>query len=340
MSAIESHVVELLGPKQLRVRTDVIDPDSLNLSEIACRTICSLISPGTEIAAYRGDPPLRPMKAYPRVVGYCNVAEVLHCADAVRTIHSGDRILTNQSHRSAFVCDAQQVLARVPSCVESALAATTYLFQLGYNAVSVGKLQKGQSLAVVGLGTLGLATAAVANVMGARVYAFSDQNFSPSQLAPFGIREVFRKSKGTVTALTGKEGAPGVDLVVTTSNAWCDWQLTLALPRKHGTICVLGFPGRGKPLPEFNPLSSEFLYDRQLSIIGCGMTPDASAVPSETTFNLQSNCRLLLDWIARGMLPARELITATVPWREIGSMYERIAGAETGFRTAALDWVG
>jgi threonine dehydrogenase-like Zn-dependent dehydrogenase len=337
--ALASHIVELLGPKQIHVRTEDIDIARLKSAEVCARTICSVISPGTEVAAYRGDPPLRPMRAYPRVVGYCNVAEVVACGDDASSLRPGERVLTGQSHRSAFVCRQDQILACVPTSMQPIEAATTYLFQLGYNAVSKGDLQKGQALAVVGLGTLGLATAAIAGISGAHVYAFSNQEFAEDTLRKFGVRRLFRKSdQSALRSIADDTGADGVDLVVSTSNSWTDWRLVLSLPRKNGTICVLGFPGRGMAPPDFNPLSSEFFYDRQLRIIACGMTPEAAAAPPGAAFTLQNNCRLVLDCIARKLLPASALISAVAPWREIGSIYERIALPEPGFLTAALTW--
>jgi threonine dehydrogenase-like Zn-dependent dehydrogenase len=339
MPALESKIVELLGPRHIHVRHEILDTDRLSACEIAARTICSVVSPGTEGAAYRGDAPLRPMKVYPRIVGYCNVAEILACAEDVKNFRPGDRVLTGQSHRSAFVCSQDKILARIPHSMDPTEAATTYLFQLGYNALLKGALKPGDNLAIVGLGTLGLATAAVADSLGAHVYAFSDQAIDEKILRSFRVRRVFRKSDPTSRkAVENATGSRGIDQVVSTSNLWDDWRLALSLPRKEGVICVLGFPGRSKPAPDFNPLSSEFFYDRQLRIVACGFTPERDITSNATGFNLQENCEFVLSLIAQQRLPARKLISAAASWREIGSIYERIISREPGFLSAALTW--
>lgn len=338
MTVLESEIVELLGPRDLHVRSESLDLSSLQPDEIAARTVISAVSPGTETAAYRGDPPLRPMKVYPRVVGYCNVAEVLACGPDVRWVRIGDLVLTNQSHRSTFVCGEHRVLAKVPPTVAPAEAATTYLFQLGYNALVKGGAQAGKVIAVVGLGTLGLASAAVARCLGLRVTAFSDQEFDRDTLAAFGVdRLLSKRGDEAKAALEGRAFAPAVDVVVSTSNEWEDWRLSIALPRPGGTIAVLGFPGRNVPPPQFNPLSSQFFYDRQLRIIACGFTPERDDAGA-SSFNLRHNCELLLGWIGTQKLPARSLIAATVPWREVGVIYERMARREHGLLSAALTW--
>ena len=51
------------------------------------------ISPGTELAAYVGLPPLRDGPAYPRLQGYCNVGRVLTVGERVRHLVPGQRVL-------------------------------------------------------------------------------------------------------------------------------------------------------------------------------------------------------------------------------------------------------
>lgn len=127
---------------------------------------------------YRGDPPLRPGEVYPRVVGYCNVAEVIGKGSSVSKYKVGDRILTFQSHRSAFVCSEESIITNLPGNVDLIKAATTYLFHLGYNALLRGNFKPGHNIAVVGLGTLGLTVVSLASLFGANVYAFSNQSTS------------------------------------------------------------------------------------------------------------------------------------------------------------------
>jgi threonine dehydrogenase-like Zn-dependent dehydrogenase len=234
---------------------------------------------------------------------------------------------------------ADNVLARVPADMDPIAATTTYLFQLGYNALLKGNVTSGNRLAIVGLGTLGLATAALGAVLEARIHAFSNQVFSRDVLEKFHISTIFRKSDaGGQYNIEQVTGGHGIDVVVSTSNTWDDWRLALCLPRREGIICVLGFPGRGAGPPLFNPLSSEFFYDRQLKIVACGMTPNSDGSPGSGAHTLLQNCKFILGLIASGRLPARTLISAVVPWREVGSIYERIVAPEPAFLTAALTW--
>src|SRR5262245_1716198 len=175
MAKLIARTYELHGPRDLVVTQQSIELEALGDNEIAAETRYSAVSPGTEIAAYRGDPPLRPMRQYPRLMGYCNVAEIVAVGAAVRTLRVGQIILTFQSHRSAFVCSASDIIAVVEPAIEATLATTTYLFHLGYAALLRADVRAGNTVAVLGLGAIGLTTVAVAAMAGARTFVLSDQ---------------------------------------------------------------------------------------------------------------------------------------------------------------------
>lgn len=79
---------------------------ALQSDQVFARTLYSAISPGTEIAAFLGCPPLRPGKLCPRVVGYCNVAEVLAIGAGVTLCRTGDTILKVSSCASLGMMDS------------------------------------------------------------------------------------------------------------------------------------------------------------------------------------------------------------------------------------------
>src|SRR5207248_1003374 len=131
----------------------------------------SAVSVGTEVAAYAGKEPLRRGRAYPRLVGYCNVARVVRVGSGVSLTRVGDLIFTNQPHQSAFVCDQSEVLALVPKSLPSAVASLGYIAHIALSAVQRTQLQKHEAVAVLGLGPIGLSAVAISAAMGARVIA-------------------------------------------------------------------------------------------------------------------------------------------------------------------------
>lgn len=74
MTPREATVVVLTAPRRLEFERQPLKEPAPN--ELLCETLVTAISPGTELAAYIGLPPLRSGLVYPRVQGYCNVARV------------------------------------------------------------------------------------------------------------------------------------------------------------------------------------------------------------------------------------------------------------------------
>ncbi len=329
---------QLLGPRQLVLQHQELDEKALQPGQLYARTLVSAVSPGTESAAYRGDPPLRPGPIYPRVVGYCNVAEVVAVGPGASTVRPGQRILTYQSHRSAFICPESEVILTVPADLELGDAAVTYLFHLGYSALIRAGMLAGSRVAVVGLGCLGLTSVAVARMAGAVVYAYSNVAGRDVLARRMGARMARRKAEVTEATLKEDGGGTGFDLVINTSNSWADWFLSVRLARKGGTVCVLGFPGRNEPTPEQNPLASQWFYDKQLALVACGQLAESPVPAWENRFTIKRNCAYLLEQIQQGVLPARELVSRRVPASGLESIYRDLDQHQPDLVTALLEW--
>ncbi|MBK7563235.1 MAG: zinc-binding alcohol dehydrogenase [Propionivibrio sp.] len=333
---ITAQTAVLEAPRDLHFKEETLDPTSLGDDELLAATIVSVISPGTELAAYNGAPPLRPGVVYPRLVGYCNVARVLACGKAVSGVAPGDRILTFSSHRSHFRIPATDALAVLSSGISSGDAACAYLFHLGYDAVLKSGLRPGCDVVVIGLGVLGLTTVALAALAGAQVFAISDHESPRQKALSFGAAACF--SRGEFSRLAERLGPARAQVVVTTSNAWSDWRLALEAAGQQGTIAVLGFPGRQEDAIPFNPLDSAHFYMRQLHVMAVGMAPELPDSRGFLPFNERANLQRLLDWIEAGRLRPAELVSGRFPGLQLGEAYECLIRREGNPLTYRLDW--
>jgi threonine dehydrogenase-like Zn-dependent dehydrogenase len=337
---ITAKVSMLIAPGQLVFREERIDPDDLKSDEIFCETLVSAISPGTEVAAYQGMPPLRPTaQPYPRLVGYLNVARVQAAGSAVHDCAVGDRILSYVCHRSHFTLSQDKVMAILPASVDSSAASLAYLYRLALNGLRRGQIRHSLSVVVIGLGPIGLCAIQQASLLGAEVTAVSARPKALALARRLGAASTLRLEPNNAdTAL--EEGHPqDFDLVVTTSNRWEDWQVALRLPRFNGVIVVLGFPGRGQPPPQFNPLASQYLYDRQLSIIGAGMSPAMAGSREEDGLDAQrSDLREILGQMADGAIDPTPLIDGVFDAANLAEAYEILSNARSGSGTLVLRW--
>jgi threonine dehydrogenase-like Zn-dependent dehydrogenase len=302
--------------------------------EICCATIVSAISPGTELAAYRGLPHLHNYVTFPRLLGYCNVARVLAAGEGVSGVAPGDRVLTHQAHRSHFVVPADQVLVRLEEADDAGAIACAYLYHLGYNAVLRSEVRAGSRVLVIGLGALGLTSVAMAAIAGAEVIGVSAHE-RPARLArESGARDVLSREQ----IESSPPFAEGADVVIATTNGWGDWHLALRQAGQRGTIACVGFPGRGEPPPEFNPIGPEHFYAKQLRIEAVGASPQRPDPRGFARFNERANLAYLAGLIREGRLRTELIVSGRYPADEVERAYRDLIDRRESPVTYLLDW--
>jgi threonine dehydrogenase-like Zn-dependent dehydrogenase len=325
-----AEVVWLNGPRDLELRTETLaDPQP---GQLLCETIVTAISPGTELAAFTGQPPLRPGSPYPRLQGYCSVGRVME--SAAPEFGPGDRVLSFTSHRSHFLIDAEDVLVKLPADVDAGLSACAYLYHLGYNAVLRSDVRPGSRVLVIGLGALGLTSVTMAQIAGASVFALSDQP-APSAVAESLGARVFRRDQEEALAAAMVDGA---DVAIHTVNGWNDWQAALRLAARNGTIACLGFPGRGEPAPQANPLDSRYFYLKQLRLEAVGMSAPAKDSTGFLRFNERDNLAWIVGLIAEGRIDPSLIVSGRYRGADIGLAYEDLLARKDNAITYLLDW--
>jgi len=334
LKVTEATVVHLVEPRKLELRASLLAAPGP--AEVLCETLVTAISPGTELAAYTGMPPLRAGVVYPRLQGYCNVARVLAVGVDVNGLAVGDRVLSFTSHRSHFVLPQADVLFRLPEAAKSQDVVCAYLFHLGYNAVLRSGVRAGSRVLVLGLGALGLTSVAMASLAGATVVGLSDQSH-PGQIArTLGATAVH--GRNDTGALRSALGGGGADVLIATTNTWTDWEIALQMATPLGTIAVLGFPGRGLAPGSFNPLDSQYFYAKQLRIEAVGLSPERPDIRGFARFNERDNLAFIADQIIAGRLNAAALVSGEYPGTQISQAYQDLLARKNSPITYLLRW--
>jgi threonine dehydrogenase-like Zn-dependent dehydrogenase len=276
---------------------------------------------------------------YPRLVGYCNVAQVQAVGTEVGDLAAGDVILTHQSHRSSFCCSRKDVLLKTKNVnpASQKRLATAYLFQLGYLALLQGGYRPGFEVAVIGLGALGFATASLVSAYGGAPVIFSGRSNTSALLKHIPFARSFNKTQ-TGIAYPSDAGLDGPDLIVNTSDSWDDYELGLNTVRRGGTIVLLGFPGRGMALPAFNPLDSKYIYDKAISIRQAGHVSDFDAPPMDLRFTLKRNLAHLYSLLESERLDPSPLLNISFAWDKLQEAYTLLEGRPEATLSAILDW--
>ena len=304
----------LYGARDLRLEERALNGAALRPEEVYVETEVTALSTGTDLANYLGRSTEIPgAPDYPRPVGYSNVGVIRRVGAAVRGLREGQRVFAMKPHQSAYIAGEKEPLVGVPEPVSSEEASLAYLAQLGLAALRQARYRAGETVAVVGLGVIGLCTVGVARAMGAKVFAVANSSLR-SELA---VR-------------IGAEALPAgdADIVVLTANPWEAYRTAVETVRPFGRVSILGFPGRGQPPGSFNPLDPQWFYGKSLTLIGAG----------KVRANLRRNLECILDWMAAGTLRLETVISHRLPADEMRVAYELAAEHDKSLTCAVFDW--
>lgn len=322
----------LYGAGDLRLEQRPLDPSALQPGEVYVETEVSAFSTGTDLGNYEGRSTEVPgAPPYPRWVGYSNVG-VVKAVGAGAAVEPGTRVFAGKPHQSAYIAGPGDMLVPVPEGVSPEQASLSYLTHLGVAALRHVRYEPGESVAVVGLGVIGLATAAIARSMGAQVWAVANSERRAEAAARVGAHR---------TVVVGRDPLPsGIDVVVLTANTWSAWRNSMEMARLLGRVAVLGFPGRAQQPPDFNPLDPKWLYGKQLTITGSGLASRLECPPSDIRFNVRRGLEFVLAQMASGAIHLEPVITHRFPALRMKEAYDLAASHSKELMGAVFDWRG
>jgi threonine dehydrogenase-like Zn-dependent dehydrogenase len=256
---------------------------------------------------------------------------VLEIGNAVTDVRAGDRVVTFAAHRSHYRLPASEIAAVVPNNLGGADASITYLFQLALVSLRRAGIRAEHRVAVIGLGALGMASVAIGKLNGAKVTAISGRVPALNQALRLGAEQVLLKGSPAIQDVHA-------DIVVTTSNDWSDWQLALQVAGRGGVIAVLGFPGRGQGAPSFNPLDSQYFYEKQLNEMATGQLLEPEYPTSSLAVAQRENMNYLMGLMVEGALPVEEFTRHVKPSSDLAHAYEELLDRRDDVLTFVLRW--
>lgn len=204
----------------------------------------------------------------PLPLGYCNAGVVLEVGAGVEGFAVGDRVISNGPHAD-LVRVPKHLCAKIPDGVDNESAAFTVLASIGLQGIRLAAPTLGESVVVVGLGLIGLATAQLLLANGCRVLGI---DFDESKLAlarRYGIQTCNPAlGQDPVAVAAAFSLGNGVDAVIVTASTKSSDPISQAarMCRKRGRIVLVGVTGL-----ELN--RSEF-YEKELSFqVSCSYGP-------------------------------------------------------------------
>jgi len=336
MPADQRSATRVVFPKPGRVELEevIVDLRELGPHEVVVQACRSVISPGTELAHYRGEslvdllpPPQRPHQ--PFYPGYAMAGTVL-AAGPDSGFVVGTSVLAHTPHQSVVRFDPRQhVCLPLPTGIDPDIAPFARLGQIGGISLQLTAARPGDTVAVIGLGPVGNLVAQLAQDSGYRVVS----------VEPSPRRRELARCSGLNTVVPPEEAgdavAPaGANLVLECSGSQHAVLLATEICARHGEVMLIGAPWRREPevaassvvarvFERFLSLRSGWewqvpLYGEERSVAGC--------------------TRWVFDRLAAGSVATRPLVSGTITPDRAHAAYRALDSEPDRHLTFLFDW--
>jgi predicted dehydrogenase/threonine dehydrogenase-like Zn-dependent dehydrogenase len=263
----------------------------------------------------------------PVPMGYCNVGRVLAVGEGVEGFQVGDRVASNGNH-AEVVLVPKHLAARIPDEVTDDQAAFTVLGAIGLQGVRLIQPSLGETVAVFGLGLIGLLAVQILRAHGARVIGFDFDARRVELARSFGAQaEDLSPGTDPVAAALAATRQAGVDGVLVTAATKSDELMHQAaqMCRKRGRIVLTGVTGLNLQRADF--------YEKELTFqVSCSYGPGRYDPAYEqqghdyplafVRWTEQRNFEAVLDLMRDGRLDTAPLVSQRVPFAEAESAYD------------------
>ena len=327
---MKAHALSFVAPS--RVEIVVLELPETLPGQTLVTTRYSGISSGTELLAYRGqiDPSL-PLDdtlgalsgtfAYPFRYGYSCVGTV---EDGAEDLPEGSLVFAFHPHQDRFVTATSDLvpLGEIDARIGTLVPLVETALQISLDAGQV----RDELVVVLGLGVVGILTAALLQRAGAQVVAGEPSAWRRDAAAEFGVRAV---EPAALPDLVAEETAgAGVPLVVEVSGNPGSLASSLRLLAHEGTALVASWYGtKDVPLP----LGAEF-HRRRLVI----RSTQVSTIPAHLSRRWTVERRRQVVRRLLQELPLSVLATHQFAFHDAATAFAFLDGGPEGLLHAAL----
>lgn len=252
--------------------------------------------------------------------GTTGVGVVEAVAPDVTTWQPGDRVFGPMDIRETNLCRADRLwsLGDVPValalCIEPAYVA--------FHAVREAQVRFGDTVAVIGLGVLGLLAVRMAKLSGAaRIIGIDGLAHRRALARACGADTTLDPAAGDVgRAIHEANGGPGVDVAIELAGVYPALETAIRAARVGGTVCAAGFyQGEAHGLW----LGREWHHNRLTMIVphGCGWGHPPRDFPR---WDEQRAYDTLAQMMQTGKLTSPDLIAPWVDFEQATDIFEQI----------------
>ena len=276
----------------------------------------------------------------PMPLGYSNAGVVVEVGPGVTQFAAGDRVASNGGH-AEMVSRPVNLCAKIPAGVSDEAASFAVLGSIGLQGIRLLRPELGETVAVFGLGLIGLLTVQMLAGSGARVLGIDPDPGRREMAGAFGAIPI-DTAGDVVAAALAQTASRGVDGVLVTASARDDEILSQAarMSRKRGRIVLVGVVNMELNRAEF--------YEKELSFqVSCSYGPGRYDAQYEdqgvdypfafVRWTEQRNIEAVLGLMESGRLDVSPLITKHIPHAQAAAAYELLS-SDRGQLGIVLDY--
>jgi len=299
-------------------------PPALNPNEIRGRTICSLISPGTELAwNYCG-------KNFPTVPGYSAVFKVEESGGETGKIEKGAFYFCMGNHKSFQQCGIEDAV-KVPEGLPPETAVLARLIGVSMTTLTMTAARPGDIVVVTGAGPVGYLAAQIFSISGYEVIIVEpDAGRRRIAEGTCGLKS-FEKMPLDDKSICGK-----VAIVVECSGHEQAVLDACRAVRKRGEVVLLGVPWQRKT----ELYAHELLYEvfHKYVVLRSGWEWELPLKSSDFhPHSIIAGYGTALNWLSRGAVKTEGLSTLINP-RNPQDAYQDLLNRRSKGLFSIFDW--
>lgn len=264
----------------------------------------------------------------PIPLGYCNVGRVIDGTDT--GFAAGDRVVSNGAH-AEVVRIPKNLVAKIPDSVDDQSAAFTVLGAIALQGIRLANPTLGESVVVVGLGTIGLLAVQILKANGCRVLGVDIDPEKCEIARDLGAETVcLGAGDNLVSSASSFSRGRGVDAVLIAANSKSHDIVSEAaeISRKRGRIVLVGVVG-------LNIRRADF-YEKELTFqVSCSYGPgryeDEYEIGGQdyplpyVRWTEQRNFEAVLDLMSTGAINVAPLISEKHSFDNALRAYENLS---------------
>lgn len=334
--SVKNRVFYFTAPKKLEIRTEDCPPPGPG--EVRCKTICSLVSIGTEMICFA-----RQVEKgsgwdqwiqYPFETGYLSVGEIMNLGEGVEGYNVGDRVCSNAPHRAWFIDKAFKLIP-VPNAVSSEDASWFHINIIVQNGIREVRPVFGESAVVIGLGPLGQIAVRLLGVAGLKHLIAIDPFPLRCRLAEGqGPTEVWQeRADQMVDRVLERTKGFGAEMVFDITGNPVVFHASHKMLCKRGRMGLIG----DVPHPSQQTMSSDVIGKGVAIISAHGAIPPFEGNPYYRWGRKEMN-DFFFHAIASGRFRVDNLVTHRITPDEAPKAYLEILEHRNDYLGVIIDW--